>query len=787
MAESTLRDEIRDQLREWGDSVTSVARLSHGNTGDPRPKSEIRRHSTDIYEFNSGADRHRPPKDDFEKYWELFEEETLVREPIVSFASEIVEEGWYIKTDDSDLQKDLTHWLSDIGILEGEKGKNLSEILKKIAIQREVRGTVLVEKVRDEEGRLAGLKLIRPETVAFYTKPDSSILVEPDDTEYDHVKITEDGEAAAYVQYDDELIERWTDNEEIPFTREEVIKITRDADIGEIFGTSRLEAVYQRAKGLQQKLEDNDAAVSQTAFPFWLFKFGSEDEPWNRSDVEDFMEEHDFDNFRPGMKQGVTGNVDVETVGGDVAEIYRALQFDVDKIVSGMPAPKYSLGGFEENINQFVSEAQERKQRRTIKETRRELENELTPFIVEKANEIKGNVTEDGEVEDGLTEEDVELVIGRPDKPDDMDMVSGSTIRYISDAGQNGQGVPMDGPQQGNEDDQPIGDVEPGEWADWPNPGYPDDDDNRATSDTPFQSTATTAFAPPEDRESLWEAVESIDGDIEELADPRFISTRDEFNELRQLTYDALEDGRDRVLRRLENRFNDAPITFDNRYEELVSATIRSVRKDHRLSDNAHEPLRSVANQTVEKVNGPHHSPQLDASLTLQDIQVAESNARGLEDDVENALEEFAHFVGVQVQQGFSRGEDMSTILDRIRDRFSDSRLRQRASLMALMRSRSTSSTIRLSKYEASDEVIGVRVINPCNEKTTRLCKHLAGCGPYDGAEAYFDDGPIGEQLADDVPDEAIPKGFRPLPPSPPFHFGCRSDVVPIAASNTDD
>lgn len=330
-----------------------------------------------------------PPKDKMEKYWRTFETVPIVRQPIRDFAAEVIEPGWRIEADSDETQKQLEEWAASCAIVAGQPDKNIRHLLKDAIIQREVRGTTLIEHVPDDQGNpLQYLKLINPETVSFKTYPNQSLLPEPD-AQYDGAERFEDTDGqiktAAYVQWDSDANFDATERDEIYFTKEQITKLTRDADVGDIFGTSRVEAVYEVIEGLVQKIQDNNQAIAAKAYPVWLFFGGTEDFPWPDDELKDFTKKHEPEEFEPGMKQAVAGDLDVEVISGEVAEIIEYLEFDIDWIMSAMPMPKYELGSFEENINQFVSEQQEKRVEKQIREARNELESEMIEIFRKKA------------------------------------------------------------------------------------------------------------------------------------------------------------------------------------------------------------------------------------------------------------------------------------------------------------------------------------------------------------------------------------------------------------------
>ena len=131
-------------------------------------------------------DRETPPKDDMQKYWRQYETAPIVRKPINAFANRIIEPGYYIEAPDEVDQEvidDLYKWLENAAIVEGELEQDIYFLIKKAAIQREVRGTAIIEKVYAKEDRdvLMALKMLNPETIQANTRPGQSILLDPED------------------------------------------------------------------------------------------------------------------------------------------------------------------------------------------------------------------------------------------------------------------------------------------------------------------------------------------------------------------------------------------------------------------------------------------------------------------------------------------------------------------------------------------------------------------------------------------------------------------------------
>lgn len=433
-----LRDTISDYSRTVAEELQKAsgqpeARSVDYDTGRSTRYNRVARQGK--------ADKHYPEREDLERYWEIYKEVSIIRDPIRSFSSEVVGPGYYIDTENEDLKEDVEEWLESSSIVGGEIDKDFTFLLKKAQIQREVKGTVFCEKVEDEDGELYGFKLVQPETMRAFTKPGQTVLLPPDydvDSAEEQGGIMEslvskqdfyendDGEVAAYVQMD-QTISGSDDGYYIPFTRDQIIKLDRDSDIGSIFGESRIAAVEDRLNSLLSKLEDNDAAIESVSQPFQLFKFGTgEDGPWEPEEIKSFMNEHSSNEFEPGMKQGVQGDMEVDTVSGDVAEIKEFLDWDLNWIISEMPMPLYSLGAFTSDVNQFISRSQSARLERQVEEARKEIEKEWTPVVKQKAEEM------------GYDPEEVEsLVIG--EDPSNLNFVKDSDGNMVPE---DGRGLP---------------------------------------------------------------------------------------------------------------------------------------------------------------------------------------------------------------------------------------------------------------------------------------------------------------------------------------------------------
>lgn len=716
-------------------------------------------------------DRTEAPKDNMRKYWRQYETTPVVRKPISSFASQVMEKGYYLESKsltDSEKQ-DIQHWLERSAIIEGMPGKDFRLLAKKAIIQREVRGTALIEKAPDkeDEDKVAGLKLINPETMEAVTRPGQSILLAPDDTEFldtddddendgDDLPVTPGGEAAAYLQDISDTDALWgtpvrghrvsntADNWKIAFTRDEIVKLTRDADVGEIFGTSRIEAVSDRIDGLKHKLSDNDEAIASKAYPLWLFYFGGGEDPvWDSDDIESFMSAHEMENFHPGMKQGVRGDVEVDTIAGEVAEIAEYLQFDLDWIMSAMPMPKFALGAFSDTgsaVGQIGGVAQQRDMQRQIMEARREIENEFTPLLRQVAKQ------------QGYDEErinDLKLKIGKEGEPETPIGSNEQVIRYInqSQGGGNGPQSPQGQPNQ-----REVGPG--GEPVDDNNPEQPLGID--ASDQTPGVETVT---GPPEENSPYGAHVWNEDNSIAEL------SMNDQRKkQVANVVYSTLISARDGALSEVSDKYGEDTMKAARYFENAANAATDDALRKTSLSGKVRPAMKAeITDTTDQHGSGSKFTTQLNVKHFSQNVENA----------ARDAMDELMRKMRVQIRHGAEDGTPFENIRRRLEDEYDEASLRQRAELIAHMEMKNAIETTKLQQWEQSPEIIGVRVAN--DEPSTPLTESLKG------AEAYFDDElEMDEQIADQTREEFLHQGFNPLPTNPPYHFNDTSTLKPI-------
>jgi hypothetical protein len=358
-------------------------------TDDVRPRTLSRDLTGPVFNRRSSANRITPPRREFDKYWRLYQTTPIVRAPINQFADDVVSDGYRVEASSGAAQGFLDEWTDSCAVIAGERNRDLRELLRGIPIQTEVRGPALIEHApaREDSEAIAGLTFVDPASITPFTQPGTNMLVRPGDTELNDIRLTDDGDAAAYVQHIDTGDER-------RLAQDDVTKLVSDPDVGDVFGVGSIEPVATRVEALREKMSDNEQAISSKAWGQWFIGFdpmtlketdGSETLiEWDDDSMDDFMDE--LETIEPGDQVGHDGTIDVENIPGEVADILEYLKFDIDYILSALPAPKFVVG-WETDINQFVSDAQERAHEQRVQAMRHRIERALTPVLCEVARQ----------------------------------------------------------------------------------------------------------------------------------------------------------------------------------------------------------------------------------------------------------------------------------------------------------------------------------------------------------------------------------------------------------------
>lgn len=409
--------------------------------GEPDPKGEHRDESDGfLFGYRAGnragtggpgvtVDHSDAPASISENWQDYYKDFPLTRAALSSFDSMVVEPGYRITARDGDGERDedmseaLELWANNCVIHAGEWGHDLRALLGQLPSKRRGKGTVFVEKVgtTDDPDATAALMLLDPDSIRIYKREDQNILVQPDDNvDSDHPR-TDDGKAAAYVQYDDELA-GYSDKEPIAFAADELVKLVFDPDEGAAWGTSIFESLGDRIDSLQKKLDDRDLAIEQTGHAHRIYS----SENWTMQEAKDYAKAHrngevsanntDTEGQFAGRVDFVNDAVETDVVHGEVADLEDPVRDDIEQIFSLLPVSKHNIA-YADDINQFVVEPQQENDDRRVDDERRYLERKIEPVLEEKADELASGDEYDGEVTFAIESPPEDNPLNREDFP----------------------------------------------------------------------------------------------------------------------------------------------------------------------------------------------------------------------------------------------------------------------------------------------------------------------------------------------------------------------------------
>lgn len=367
-----------------------VSRLS---SSESAPASQDSRTFWDF--FSGSSSRREPDSGSIEEYVEDYEESPLVATPLDNFASDVMAPGYRFASDADEtvdgqtVDEALMDFAEEAAIVAGEFNRDYGDLLEDEVRDTILRGTSLAElayRDREKAEEIMGFRLFRAETTTAYTRPGQAILLRPDDDPVirsergsdREAPTTPAGKTAAYVQYDD--IFGTDETDEVIFAQDDVVKIANKPDTGDVFGRSDVAAVHDRVRGLLQKLNDVDEAIAAKAYAFWLIRMGH-DETTTQADIKQakkFMAEQEAENYGPGKKQAVPNMVEIETVEGEVPEVWESFAFDVQYILSRLPGAKYQVG-FEDDVNRDIANRQQEDYEDRVRRMRHRLESKWRP------------------------------------------------------------------------------------------------------------------------------------------------------------------------------------------------------------------------------------------------------------------------------------------------------------------------------------------------------------------------------------------------------------------------
>lgn len=374
--------------------------------------------SSRILVESSDVDDLNPPED-IEEYHQAYREVGIVRGNINQFVRDVVAPGVRIEAADDTTEAYFTGgeeapdfappggFLDNCAVISGVSNQPFYPYLKSSITQKYTRGTVLHEYLKSDEQRtdpdfeIQGFKQIRPETVSARTHAHTNILLDPDADEegvsLDDEEITPRGEAAAYVQFDDNSIagqrRNGMDETEVPLSQNDVLKQTVDPDIGGddateegVFGTSPIEAVAQDIEEYRNIKRDRARAIKTKAYGVWAAQFNTEVtetpgpnedilQDWDDDEISDWTTE--AEGLGPGDIIGHDGSIELDQWEPAVPDLNDDLMHLVDDIMSALPAPKFAVA-HGDSVTQHVTEEQKALYRDQIREERKAQERDWT-------------------------------------------------------------------------------------------------------------------------------------------------------------------------------------------------------------------------------------------------------------------------------------------------------------------------------------------------------------------------------------------------------------------------
>jgi len=378
--------------------------------------------SSRLFVESSDVDDLNPPED-IDQYHDLYCEVGIIRGNINQFVRDVVAPGIRVEAEDSDTEAYFTGdhpdggtipeyapsggFLDNCAIIAGERNKPFYPYAKASIVQKWTRGTVLHEYLKSENEKtdpdfqIQGFKHIRPETVSARTHSNTNILLAPDETDIAD-ETTKRGEAAAYVQFDDQsIVGRRTngiDNEEIPLSQNDVLKQVIDPDIGGddaledgVFGDPPMAAVSEDAEEYRHIKQDRADAIKKQSHGVWRAQFNTEvteagDEiilqEWTNEEQNEWV--GDVDKLEPGGIIGHDGSIELDQWEPTLQDLETELQHYVDDILAALPAPKYATAHGEQ-ITQHVTNEQSEDYQDLVEEERKAQEQTWTQAFREVA------------------------------------------------------------------------------------------------------------------------------------------------------------------------------------------------------------------------------------------------------------------------------------------------------------------------------------------------------------------------------------------------------------------
>jgi|GEM_PF-6496283 len=337
------------------------------------------------------------PGENIADYWETVETTPIIRTSLLNFAFDVAEPGLRLDADGVVEEYLREHWLPQAAVLNGERHKPFDPLIPMATVQRWGRGGFMLEHVRrdpqDPDSLITGVNPIRPETGVFQTIENKNILVEPGDVDGGRISpertvsvesarqrtgnlsetevvMTARDEPAAFIQWHPDAVVTRDDRNYIPLSVNDFTRTVFGGDVHELWGTPVTETVDDDVTGFKNILRAHEEAILRKGWGLWAIGFGrdvleyeegggttvTEIIEWSEGDQEDWVNEH-LDDMGPGDIITHDGAIEMQNLDSEVPDVIDDLEFYVSNITAAMPTPKFVVG-FEENVNQFVTEGQ---------------------------------------------------------------------------------------------------------------------------------------------------------------------------------------------------------------------------------------------------------------------------------------------------------------------------------------------------------------------------------------------------------------------------------------------
>jgi hypothetical protein len=320
-----------------------------------------------------------PPRDAYAKYRTQYDTTPLLSAPIDQAVADALSDGWRITADDDRTEQFLTQWAEQCAIVAGEPNRDLGALLDLWGKVWYIYGEPITENVpaRERPDAVAALKMVPPSTISYHTRPGSSMLLQPGDTDLT-TTLTESGDAAAYTQYDREADETWTDGAgqrlaERRLSFDDLTTASRNPDVGAVTGTSAIEAVSEQVETLKETLRNDAQAIESAAWGQYFAGFeplvvdkgqdGVEIIEHEDGKQQDFLK--NLETIEPGGVVTHDGQINIQNMPGEVADIHDRFTYLTKYIMTAMPAPQFTTP-YSDNLNRDIAEEKNQLYQRKI-------------------------------------------------------------------------------------------------------------------------------------------------------------------------------------------------------------------------------------------------------------------------------------------------------------------------------------------------------------------------------------------------------------------------------------